>query len=360
MALDSIILCTRGYIQTPNEARMRFKMLVRWALRPVPAITTGALLLLLLLCSRDQITFLSIEIITLDDRVNSSSTYRREDGAVDNSTLKEDLFVVFVIPSSPDNCERRNVIRETWANQFAWNVENPQGNAARLSDISFRDTPFKLMFIFGDNPALSASFLQEQSEHDDMYVMEGQQEGRISLRYKVWWGVRRALQLYNFRYLLKTDDDVMVDLPLLTKSLFERVPTTPDWLYAGCCPGHNLNPYAKKMNVPAWKYCSGGGYVLSHDILQELLQLGPALTLVPQMEPEDMYTGWLVHHLEQKNNISITGQWKRRGIFRLGSNMTLCGWFHHNRAFKKPRYLEKAFQKAKQDLCAENVVSRRL
>ena len=140
-------------------------------------------------------------------------------------TSFEKYFLVFAIPSDPRHVELRRTIRNTWSNITSW--------GSSLSRIDDRHKRFKLMFIFGSEHKFNKNFEKELELHgDDMFIIDGLKDNYSTLKDKVLWGMKKALQSYDFTYFIKTDDDIVVNLPKLLTDL-RKLPT--DHYYAGNC-----------------------------------------------------------------------------------------------------------------------------
>ena len=200
-------------------------------------------------------------------------------------------FIVFVIMTLSCHITTRDAIRETWANSTNWN----------LTGIATDRLNFKLLFVVGDvgpeTPQKTQTcinktrelFLKELDEHDDVLYREELVESRQVLKYKVQTGIDYALTNYNFSFLVKTDDDVTVNLPQLLRGLGDLTDVTH--LYAGTCFKH-----------PAYRdrYCSGGGYLLSRDLAEATRNLSAAQWDPQEIPlPEDANTGFLVDKVRQ-------------------------------------------------------------
>ena len=149
------------------------------------------------------------------------------------NTSLEKYFLVFAIPSDPAHVELRNAIRSTWSNVTSW------GNS--LSGLENQHKRFKLMFIFGSEHRFNKQLNNELKMHrDDMFFIAGLEDTYKSLKSKVLWAMKEALHSYDFTYFIKTDDDIVVDLPLLINELL-LLPR--DHYYTGNCyryyNGHN-------------------------------------------------------------------------------------------------------------------------
>ena len=154
-----------------------------------------------------------------------------------NKTL-EKYFLVFAIPSKPEHVDLRNIIRKTWSNVSSW--------SGLLSDVEERNKRIKLMFLFGGVHEPCEEFDKELELHwDDMFVVDNLREHRTALKYKIMWSMQQALYRYEFSYFIKTDDDVVVNLPLLIKELLVR---PREHFQSGNC----YVPYGGFSGWPRW------------------------------------------------------------------------------------------------------------
>ncbi|KAL5266327.1 hypothetical protein ACHWQZ_G003674 [Mnemiopsis leidyi] len=175
----------------------------------------------------------------------------------------------------------------------------------------------------------------EVSNNDDIFILKNITEGRVSLRYKNMWGFRYSHEHFNFEYLVKTDDDIIVNLPKLISDL-SKYPT--GYYYLGRC----VNVVGKPPQ--RWHYCSGGGYVLSRDLVTEIVNL-PRTVHRPRMKPEDVFTGWLVWNVNNSTEHSV---WPG-SIAALGLSRYKCGlfnkWFYHGYKKVNPEDRLEVFRK---------------
>ena len=175
--------------------------------------------------------------------------------------MKERVFLLFVIPTLPSHYEERRAIRDTWA----------AGKWSNLRNIEPYFNTFKIMFIVGnldlmDNKNYSSKFLEELKTHDDIWINDSLNEERTVIKYKVIWGMLRGLEEFDFDYLVKTDDDIFVDLPLLLRYM---IPLNRTNTYTGNCNRF----YGGWGDTPRFPYCSGGGYVLSQDVVKGMMEV---------------------------------------------------------------------------------------
>lgn len=114
--------------------------------------------------------------------------------------LDNQPMIVILVHSAPDNCQKRKVIRETWGE---------------------KDERALLIFMIG---AVNSSILQDKIDlenvlHDDI-VQGNFKDAYRNMTYKhvmaLKWFVYNCREA---RYLLKTDDDVFVNTPILYQYL---------------------------------------------------------------------------------------------------------------------------------------------
>ena len=228
---------------------------------------------------------------------------------------REKYFLVFIIPSHPAHSAVRNTIRQTWMNVSRWND---------LSSIEEQYKRIKVLFIFGsytDKGDLDEEFYDEMRANSDMYLVSDLREHRTALKYKIMWGMKQVLYRYDFQYVAKTDDDVVVNLPKMISDL-RTLPR--ERFYTGSCK----MGYGGFRGYPKWRYCSGGGYVLSRDVISKFQQLPSSVHDVP-FRPEDAYTGYLVNRVRALLEYDVTMYAAKRAKI----SRYVCGpfvhWFYH-------------------------------
>jgi hypothetical protein len=241
----------------------------------------------------------------------------------------DNYFFVFVIPTHPKKTAIRQAIRETWANVSAWSL---------LADQDEFKKRIKVLFIIGVLPTGSypPEFEDELSKNSDMFVVKNITEGYSSLRDKVLWGLRYSYQHLKYQYLVKTDDDVIVNLPRLVRDLSD---IEPGLHYIGHC----YNLVGKKPH--RWIYCSGGGYVLSHELVGLMLNL-PGRAYEPQFRGiEDIFSGWLVRNVNNNTEHSVRPVLRPRALtlrkYRCGP---LISWFYHGYKGKDYQFRVQLFR----------------
>ena len=294
------------FLNTENFYLYHFRMLVssRRIILRLLMLTTIMFSCVLLFIRSPQISIVG-HSKDYDDVINSLSSARE----------KERCFLVIIIPSRPQGVKTRIAIRSTWANVTRWDSLR---SAEEFGGIKF-------MFILGEEKdgGNNEDLEKEMSEHQDIYIVQGLQERRTVLKYKVLWAMKQSLYRFNYTYLLKTDDDVLVNLPVLLNQL---IALPRHHLYTGACQMR----YGGFSGYPTYSYCSGGGYVLSRDVVEEMQDLPERVEKVP-FQPEDGYVGWLVYNLMKIKNFKVH-RLTQPGVLR--RYFSTCGpfektWFFH-------------------------------
>ena len=213
---------------------------------------------------------------------------------------KAEYSFVILIPSLPDDIIRRHHYRSKFLNISAWKSKEFEG-------ISKEWFSFKVMFIIGKEENKTtpspAGLTNEMADYDDILVEETLIESRATLRYKILWGMNKSVQEFEYRYLIKIDQDTLIDLPRLLKGLSHL---SRKYVYTGLC---KLRLYGTaKYQLPQYKdlvYCQGGAYILSRDMIEILTEID---SKSPDyfIEPEDGYVGWLVKEAKSKFNITTS------------------------------------------------------
>lgn len=204
-----------------------------------------------------------------------------------------DLFLAVFVHSAPAHFARRRAIRETW------------GNASALAAATAHD--MALVFLVGRaEPALERALHAESAAHGDL-VMGNFVDSYHNLTYKhvmgLKWVVRHCAQA---RYVLKTDDDVFMDLFQVTSHLRGVLGPRPPPRLLMC--GLIRRPYVKRSQRSKWRvsfreyrahryppYCSGWAILMSPDVVRDLYRASAA---VPYFWVDDvLVTGILAQRL---------------------------------------------------------------
>lgn len=194
-----------------------------------------------------------------------------------------DYTMIVLVSSNISHFDRRTLIRHTWGN----NRYSSEGDK------------WKVFFLVGTTK--DETVMRKLSCEAEMFkdiILGDTVEGFFNLTYKVQMGFEWSLKYCNYKFLIKADDDVFVNIDTAFNFLRDgEVPKTT--LYAG-----NVNydsPVVRKGKYAVtkkeyWKkiyprYCSGGGFILSRDVVH-LMALRIDNSKVP-LKIDDAYVGIL-------------------------------------------------------------------
>ena len=177
-------------------------------------------------------------------------------------------FMIIVIPSMPESNNYRNYLRHKWLNMSCWGSHEFEGIDKQYLD-------FKLMFVIGKDEfeEYTVEFLEEMSKYDDIVLIDKVESKKI-LKDKVLWGMRKSIELYDYKYFIKIDHDTLIDLPHLAKG----IQTLPEKnVYTGACKSIIHHGRYKK----SFSYCVGNAYILTRDVVEKIAMLTEEETNIP-------------------------------------------------------------------------------
>ena len=201
--------------------------------------------------------------------------------------------LLIMVTSNPENFERRLNIRSTWGSTWQNRMDLPG---------------WKTVFQLGklDNAEVRMKTRIEATKYKDM-IFGDFPDTFYTLSIKVIMGFEWATKFCNFDFLLKTDDDVFVNIPKVFT--FLSVPDIPkSKLYAG--NGHfNDFPIRSRRKKSGMKYvvsiqeypyrkypsfCSGGAILLSRDVAAGMVDIHNNSNY---FKLDDVYVGMLALRL---------------------------------------------------------------
>ncbi|XP_054708136.1 beta-1,3-galactosyltransferase 5-like [Uloborus diversus] len=198
-------------------------------------------------------------------------------------------FLLVLVATAPENFERRNAIRKTWA-----------GSERQKHWIT--RTHAKTVFLIGLSTTKFLNVLtQNENEQYGDVLLGSYVDTYRNLTAKVMHGFTWAFKQCKPMFLLKTDDDCFVNLHLLTEFLRKYNPIRTN-LYAGRIrwsapvirdPTSRWYVSDKEYRGSRYApYVSGAGYVMSLDVLHKLVQLSGKVDVFPN---EDAYVGYVLN-----------------------------------------------------------------
>ncbi|KAK7101484.1 beta-1,3-galactosyltransferase 5-like [Littorina saxatilis] len=206
------------------------------------------------------------------------------------------VWLLVYVHSAPANLKKRQSIRETWGSRS-----------------SLREHNASLVFILGSvpDPKLLQLLLMENERYGDI-VQEDFLDSYRNLTYKAIAGLKWAATFCSkATYILKTDDDILVNLPQVVKHLqtvvtpqygHDRLILCNQWQRMKIIRDKKSKWYIPEGDFPGDyfpPYCSGSAFVLSGDMAQLMYEA----SLVTRFFWVDDYyiTGALIKHLDVKH-----------------------------------------------------------
>ena len=192
------------------------------------------------------------------------------------------LLLLILVSTNVGNFDRRQLIRKTWGADFSI------------------ETKWKTVFLLGknNNDKEMINATKESRAYGDI-VQGDYQEHFWNMSYKVAMGFEWAVKYCNFYYLLKADDDVFVNtlglMNFLTKYTIPMRRLYTGNIMVGSVVLRN-GRYAvspEEYNETIYKpYCSGGGYILSRDVVEKFLSY---FDVLKPLKIDDAYMGILAN-----------------------------------------------------------------
>lgn len=200
---------------------------------------------------------------------------------------KDRVFLLVLVSSGASgevHVQKRMAIRQTWG--------KPTGG----------EKQFSVTFFLGKTHELSidSERLKEAAKYRDMIIGDFPDTYR-NITKKLLMAFKWASE-QNYDYLLKTDDDVYINIPSLIQWIRDRpFPETP--LYAGVLYRADIVRDKTHRHYVSWRdlpqkrypwYPKGALYVLSGYVVREMLEI---TSKVKQITVDDAYIGVLASYL---------------------------------------------------------------
>ena len=218
--------------------------------------------------------------------------------------LLEPYLLLVLVHAKADDRTRRDAIRQTWVSDFR-GLLNP---------------PVQYRFVVGGDRLgldLVKQLLSEAERFGDMIILEDVSDSHLSLTQRTLDSFSHVLENFQFKYILKCDDDSFVDLPRVATELQRRQYHAR--FYWGFMMGYNHIHFYGHYAEHEWTLCErympyavGGGYVVSRDLVQLLVTNKPHLK---QYACEDVSMGvWLApYNIERQHDTRFNTEARSRG-----------------------------------------------
>lgn len=221
----------------------------------------------------------------------------------------ENVLLLALVPVAAQNMERRLAVRTSWANKSLF---------PRL----------RYAFIIGEskNKTINEQLLAENAIFGDM-VQESFMDTYRNLTLKSIMGVKwAATYCSKAKFILKVDDDVIVNVHYLTKYLDQLVEKETHVTNTFLCHAHHDAPVNRSMESKWYvspeeyadekyqTYCDGPAYMFTGDLALPLYQASLSVKLIFL---EDVYMGMLGNRLNA-TFVDLEARymwWKKRSFY---------------------------------------------
>lgn len=226
----------------------------------------------------------AVHVSDIHQETSSQATENKTLASATESSI--DLFLVILVISQPDHVLLRQAARQTWV----------QGS---------KEMGVRIVFVVGRQDNWDEIINREDRIHQDVLI-EDEADTYEYLPNKVLAGITWLLQLPQLpKYVMKVDDDTVVNLPYLLRELHVGVINSSQILGAICVNSTVLRDPADKWAVSVLDYplstyppyASGGGYVMATSAAASLVEARS--TTSDWVHLEDVYiTGILARKCE--------------------------------------------------------------
>ncbi|XP_053388197.1 beta-1,3-galactosyltransferase 1-like [Mercenaria mercenaria] len=199
-----------------------------------------------------------------------------------NDVPDKTIDILILITTVSDHFEIRQTLRSTWLNYTRKNTAN-----------------VRYVFLLGDRSgfALRTSIIKENAKYKDI-VKGNFIDSYRNLTYKTMLGLKWTVSFFSkARFVLKTDEDVFVNIPNILKLIYNKSEDFDKTLGRKCTSiqpverSVSSNSYIPKSinnNDTYLPFCSGTGYISSMVLIKEIYNVSINVTFFPL---EDVYIG---------------------------------------------------------------------
>lgn len=208
-----------------------------------------------------------------------------------SNEVYENLFLLILVASHPENVRRRYFIRKTWGSQ----------------SLFYASSKTRTVFLLGrdltSNHTTHNQVTQEFLYHNDI-LQEDFVDTYLNLTIKSIMGLKWVSRFCpKATFVMKTDDDMLINIDRLLAYL-QRASTT-SFFGGKMAKTTVIRDYDNKFFVPRSvypkdvypPYCEGLGYLMSYDVVHKLYFTSLTTPLFPW---EDVYIGMLLTQLPIK------------------------------------------------------------
>jgi beta-1,3-galactosyltransferase 2 len=198
---------------------------------------------------------------------------------------RDQLLIAAFIPSAVDNNEKRLALRQTWAR---------------------RQEKIRFVFVLGisfNNSILNSKIIEESNQYGD--IVQGDfLDTYQNLTLKTIFGLKwMSLYCQSARFLMKVDDDIVVNTYLLLNYFQSNLPTQATMfgrVYDKAYPFRNKDykwyvSYEEYAGDFYPTFCAGKAYLMTNDLTSKMVE---STKFVKPFIFEDVYVGMLAEYLK--------------------------------------------------------------
>lgn len=201
---------------------------------------------------------------------------------ITKTSCARNYFLLILVSSAPANQARRNHIRQTWG-----------------IDINVLPV-WKTYFLIAqtENQTHSDLVNKEEEVYGDL-IRADYYEHYWKQSFKIMMAFEWASRYCNFSYLLKADDDILVNIEDFIQFL-QKKSTPKKELFLGYLHHNPIVLRRGKWNVSYEEYnhthypdfCSGAGFVMTYDVIECIV---PLFDAIEPYRMDDVYVGMLAN-----------------------------------------------------------------
>ena len=207
---------------------------------------------------------------------------RHKTTLITTKSCSRNYFLLILVSSAPANQGRRNLIRQTWGTD---NNVSPK---------------WKTYFLIAKTEDQTHSrFVDKEDEVYGDLIRADYYENYWRQSFKIMMAFEWASRYCNFSYILKADDDILVNTADLIHFL-QKESTPEKKLFLG-----QIHHNPRVLRDGKWKvsyeeynhthypdFCSGAGFVMTYDVIECIV---PLFDVIKPYRMDDVYVGMLAH-----------------------------------------------------------------
>ena len=261
----------------------------------------------------------------------STHFYNHNEGSILNHGDQKKcsrVFLLILITSNITHVGRRNDIRSTWGDKQLFE---------EYIEVLERVTDYEYLFLIGSssNTEEMKNITDESKQFKDI-ILNSRKEDFFDLSRKLMAGIKWIHQNCEYKYLLKCDDDIFVNIPNTMKFITDKGMPTEN-VYTGHMIFYarpHRGPMRYAVTKDEWPaefyppYCSGGAFLMTHDVIRRII---PHFNWRNPLKIDDTYIGVLISKIHP---IPTYFQWlSLEQMFPMFEDRRVCNYINSSLAY---------------------------